>query len=84
MSTKTHIEIIFSDAPLRYYPLPDGQKLIIKPYKTLVLYYKTSDHPESFLEPLYRTKDNHLAFNYNGADLLLAYSLPYQTHSKPI
>ena len=68
----------FANGVERYYPYKDS-KLVISIYQSFVLYYLEDQPYTTELEPIQLRPDNLEAFEFEGALLPLALSLPYNT-----
>ena len=70
------LKAAFKQGVQRYYPY-NGSKLIVSVYKSFVLYYLESQPNETQIEPIQLRPDNLQAFEFDGALIPLALSLPY-------
>lgn len=67
----------FEQGVQRYYPYKQT-KLIVSIYQSYVLYYFENEPYSTELEPIQLRPDNLQAFEFDGALIPLALSLPYR------
>ena len=70
------LKAAFEQGVQRYYPY-NGSKLVVSVYKSFVLYYLESQPNDTQIEPIQLRPDNLQAFEFEGALIPLALSLPY-------
>lgn len=66
----------FAKGIQRYYPL-NGAKLVVSIYKSFVLYYIDNAPNSTNLSFIETSKDGLKYFEYQGTQVLLCLSLPY-------
>ena len=70
------LQAAFDQGVQRYYPY-GSTKLIVSVYKSFVMYYVENNPETTEIEPIQLRHDNLQAFEFEGALIPLALSLPY-------
>ena len=68
---------LFEDGVCRYYPYEIGNRLVIRVFKSFVIYYLENNPNSTNLSFIEESKDGLKCFDFNGNLLPLCYSIPY-------